>query len=666
MPVTDHFSKTINANANSLGAKIPEMVATPDDSSNVNRRAAESAEHAFPEMDKESGMDVLNPILAKHDALWGLGCTKETVCTSPSAGIDELPEIGLESQQMFVCADCGWQGSEPVEVCPQCGSPNIETSEDVSPQAGDVQQFPKGKLCTEVIPIMEIYLPRDCRDPNLSPVVTHRFRKSKEKAAELYPDAGALPIDQERNLSQFYIEALRSLVMSSTESGEMVTFTEHWANWDELTKEVKEAIEQEWGSQPSTVPGYEGLSRLQAAQQYGIYFIWAGGKIVAKGENPWDGKKCFTFFPWEKDPASPYNMGLGSRLVPLQKRLNRTDSLMELSEMTNSVGKWLVPNTQQTVFKPTGSPHDMHYYDPLGEGKLKPEFVLPAPYGPAIVAKRAQIIQDFKELGYTEGVATGDTPEGVKSFRGIAYLGAKAEESIQTQRFLWEQGHRIRKELLLVMTRKVWDEPRKAKVAGFNNRFGMQELSGADLQGDYGIDVLKDSSKPKTRQEKLEALQLAATGGMINPQDAPVREYTMNSLGLNEVNASDHYDYVKADRDLEKLKQGMQPFETPFAKWDIPLKIIADYTKTEEFEELDPAIQQGILLYAQYLSDKLTMINQTTGAMPPNPMQMAGQLGAALGGKSPLNGVPGVTEKPGAAEGAAKNQGDSFAKSLSA
>jgi hypothetical protein len=53
------------------------------------------------------------------------------------------------------------------------------------------------------------------------------------------------------------------------------------------------------------------------------------------------------------------------------------------------------------------------------------------------------------------------------------------------------------------MTRKIWDEPRKAKVAGFNNRFGMQELSGADLQGDYGIDVLKDSSKPKLGRKNL-------------------------------------------------------------------------------------------------------------------------------------------------------------------
>ena len=32
MPVTNHFSKTINANANSLGAAIPDMTAVASDS----------------------------------------------------------------------------------------------------------------------------------------------------------------------------------------------------------------------------------------------------------------------------------------------------------------------------------------------------------------------------------------------------------------------------------------------------------------------------------------------------------------------------------------------------------------------------------------------------------------------------------------------------------
>ena len=662
MPVTNHFSKTISANANSLGAAIPEMVATASDSSNVNRRAAEAAENAFPEMDRESGMNEQNPKLARQTVLWGIGCAKETVDTTQN---EQMPELGLSNASIGNCQNCGYMGvsEDAQQACPQCGSP-LETSQDSEPMMQRMQEFATGRLCTEIIPIFEMYLPRDCRDPNLARRQTHQFRKPLEKAKQLFPDIDDFPLDSNRTIPQFYVDSLKSLVMSSGNETDLVCFTEIWADWDELTDEVQDAIEAEWQDAPSSVIGYESMTRLQAAQKYGIYFIWVTGKICAKGENPWNGRKCFTFFMWQKDVASPYPKGLATELVPLQKKLNRVDSLIELCMMSNAAGKWIIPNTQQNTSKPTGSPADFIWYDPIGDGKTAPQFVQPSPLHPAAIAYREGIVQDFRDLGYTEGVGTGD-PGGVKSFRGIAYLGAKQEENIQTQRFLWEHSHTLRKELLLIMATKIWDQPRKTKVAGFNGRFGMQQLSGEDLTGDFGIDVLKDSSRPKTEQEKLQALQVAVQGGVVNPQDSLIRDFIMNALGLNELNPADHHDYVKADRDLEKLKAGIQPFESPFQKWDIYLKTIADYTKTEEFEELPPQLQQSMLLYAQYLSDKMAAITQ---GVPPDPRaamqaQMAGALGA--GSSNPLGAPPGAAQ-PGQVESAATNQGNNIAGLLSA
>ncbi len=474
---------------------------------------------------------------------------------------------------------------------------------------------------------------------------------------QLWPDAGEFPVGSGRGIPEFYLDSLRSLVMAGSEGNDLVSLTEVWADWNELDEKTQDAFEAEWGDQPSGVIGYEGMTRLEAAQKYGFYFIYAAGVMCAKGENPWDGKKCFTFFMWQKDVASPYPKGLAAELIPLQRRLNRTDSLMELAEMTNSVGKWIIPTTQQNTVKINGSPHDHIWYDPIGDGKTAPSFTLPAPYGPAIVAKRAQIIQDFRDLGYTEGVGTGDSG-GVKSFRGIAYLGQKQEENIQTQRFLWEQAHKLRKELLLIMATKIWDAPRKAKVQGFNGSFAMRQLSRDDLSGDFSIRVLPNSSRPKTAQEKLQALQTVMQGGMVNPQDSLVRDFVMDNLGLNEINASDHLDYVKADRDLEKLKQGVLPMESPFQKWDVYLKLTADYTKTEEFEDLPPDRQHFILLYAQYMSDKLAAVTQ---GIPPDPGLQQRQMAAALaGGQNPLSAAPGATQ-PAQVENAAANQGNALA-----
>jgi rubrerythrin len=656
MPVTNHFSKTINANANSLGAAIPEMVAIASDSSNVNRRAAEAAENAFPEMDKESGMNEQNPKLAKQTVLWGIGVAKETVDTTQN---EQIPQLGMSTANIGSCPVCGYMGvsDQAQPTCPQCGAP-MENSEDSEPMIEGMQSFPTGKLCTEIIPIFEVYLPRDCRDPNLAKRVTHRFRKPLPKAKQLYPDVDEFPTDSNRDIPQFYVDSLRSLVMSSGDEKDLVCFTELWCDWDEIEEEVQQAITAEWQNEPSQVIGYEGMTRLEAAQKYGIYFIWVKGVVCAKGENPWDGKKCFTFFMWQKDVASPYPKGLSAELIPLQKRLNQTDSLMLGSLMTNGVGKWIIPNTQTNTTKITGSYNDIVWYDPIGDGKTAPNFILPQPFGAQAVQYRNSIIQDFRDLGYTEGVGTGDA-SGQKSFRGIAYLGAKQEENLQTQRALWEQGHTLRKELLLIMATKIWDQPRKAKVSGFNGAFGMKSLSGADLTGDFSISVVKGSSQPKTTQEKLQAFQMGLQGGLFNPQDSKTREFAANALGLNELDMTDHLNYVKADRDLEKLKIGVQPFEALSQKFDIYLKNLGDFMLTEEFEEMPPNIQQSMAMYFQYLSDKLAAITQ---GVPPDPMLMQKQLAGAMAGgpQNPLGAAPGAAQ-PGQVENAAANQGNALA-----
>lgn len=721
MPVSDYFSKTINANANSLGAAIPEMIAAPNDQSSDTRRAALSAENAFDEMDKESGMEILNPILAKHCVLWGLGCTKETVDMSEATGMTSLPNVGLSAQTVKICPNCGYMavgdssgqpGASPAQsipglampaasaqpplmpqalmqptaansnpldasgaqdTCPDCGSPlQTETLNNIEP--GQNQQFPQGKICTEIIPILEMYLPRNCRDANLAKRRTHRYRKPKEEAEDLYPDAGDLPVDSKRDVSQFYVESLQGLVMGVAQSDNMVSFTEIWADWSQLDKDTRDAIEEEWGNEPSQVIGYDGMTRFEAAKRYGIYWIYVSNKVLVKSENPWDGKSCFTFYPWEKDPGSPYPKGLAVPLMPKQRQLNRLDCLMELSEQTNSVGKLMAPLSQMSNFKPTGNPVDVYWYDDK-DGKEKPTFILPQPYSAALPAKRMAIINDFKELGYTQGVSQGDNPGGgVSSFRGIAYLGAKAEENIQTQRFLWEQGHKLRKELLLVMVRKVWDAPRKARVAGFNGKYGMMELTGDSLMGDFGIDVVKGSSRPKTREEKLNALQIAAQSGLVDMQDPQNRDFALNELGLTECDQADHYNYEKFDRDLQVLKRGQVPFEVPAQKWDVWVKGLGNYQLTEEFESLDPAIQSGLLQYFQYCSDKLAAVTQ---GKPPDPMAFNRAFANAAGGNGPgggapgagpsaLSGIPGQTEGPGQAEMAAQNQGAALASHVGA
>lgn len=614
MPVTNHFSKTISTNANSLGAGIPEMLALSDNYDARNRRAAEAAENAIDAANRESGMEILNPTLARQVVLWGLGCVEDSVAFDSTM---EIPTIE-EPQPPQV------PGQMPQEG--QVLDPQAQP--DDAPNVSGTVQVPTPRLKTELLCIFQVYLSRSVQDANLAPSVLYWKRETVSELREMYPDfADSFKADDgpDQSLAVYYMNSLRSLSYQNRNNGtdkvEEATIKCFWAEWTQLPKEIQDKIQQEWEGQPSEAYAKDGLDKLTAAQQFGLFVTLYQNTVIEWGENPWDGDKPLTFFPWQKDVLSPYPKGLSTELVPLQKQLNRVDSLMERALMSNGTVKLLWPNTQSGLQPPSGDPIDAVIWDPLGEGKVKPEFFSGHAYGTELIEKRAQIVADFKELGFSNSVAEGEMPgeSGGTAFRALAYLGAKAEETRKTQRYLWEQAHEIRARKLLKMAKKVWDEPRKVQTAGFNNRYGAEQLEGADLEGDYQLSVIQDSSRPKTMTEKLEAYQLLVQGGIVNPTDQDVQEYILDALGETELNVKNHLNFVKAERDLQKLINGIQPMESPFQDWQIFLKQFADYTLTEEFESLPDQTRNGILMYTQYCSERLTlgMTGVAPGAVPP-------------------------------------------------
>ncbi len=413
------------------------------------------------------------------------------------------------------------------------------------------------------------------------------------------------------------------------------------------------------------------LDPVEQLHNWGIFIIEGGGKILDWGINPMEGKKPFTFFLWEVDPANVYPKGLGVDLVPLQKRLNRLDSLMELGIMSNAAGKWLWPNTQTTK-PPTGSPSDVIEYDPIGDGKIAPEFVQPSPFHQACFALRQAILTDFQAIGMTNGIQQGLNPEGQTSFRGIAYLGAKAAEQISTQRFLWETGLQLRYEKCLILAKKNWTEQRKVKVAGFNGRFAMESLMGNDLEGDYILEIRPDSSRPQSLEEKEQQFQMLLMGGMVDPTDPTTREYVIDQVNLDNVNLTDHLQYMKAERDLKSLRAGQIPAINPFVKIPIFMKVFTDFTLTEEFESDPPEAQQAVMMACQMMQEE--MAAQAAQAMaaqaamqPPPGQKLAGAMQKKNTPNKPqsgLNGVPGGNTTPEQSSQAALGEGSNVAAQL--
>lgn len=658
MPVSDHFSKTININAGYLGFALPRMQAQADNYDAKNRRAGEAAENAIDAANKESGMNILNPVLAIRTQLFGLGVTKDSVAFDHST--DEVPDVQ--------------------EAPPQAG-PDGQPIEQ-APQVVGTENIPSPRLDTELPFIFDVYLPREAKDPNLAGMVIERVRKSKGQWKQLYPDVEFTKDDgkaeADESLSAYYVSALRSLSnITQPQEVEQVTLTEAWFDWSELGEEEQDAIEEEWGETPSQM--YPQMSRVQAAVQYGLYAVCWKDTVVDWSENPWgdsdDGEsvKPYTFFPCEKDPASIYPKALAASLKPLQKQLNRYKSYAERALLTNGATRILWPNTQNGP-KPTGDPADLLVYDVLGEGKVKPEVIAGNMGDKAVFTLINMVLADFKDLGYTNEVSEGQTPGAGTAFRLAAYLGSKAEESRKPKRYIWEQAHELRARKILKMAMKIWTNPRKVQTAGFNNKFGAAEIAKADLQGDYQLDVIQDSSRPKTLTEQMEVLQQLATDGLVDMTDVSTRIYYTDTLGVQEIDLTDNLQYDKAERDLELVKQGIKPQANPYTNWLIHFKIFSDYTLTEEYESSPPDVQSGIMMYTSFLQKSMQPPPAIPGAPPAPPPHPGGvqqqhkqtqkQISKGGPGGEPsshvLGQVPGAQVSNQQVQGAAEAQGNAL------
>jgi hypothetical protein len=186
-------------------------------------------------------------------------------------------------------------------------------------------------------------------------------------------------------------------------------------------------------------------------------------------------------------------------------------------------------------------------------------------------------------------------------------------------------------------------------------------MSREDIEGDYDIKVIKDSSRPKTLEEKMQTVQLLAQGGVIDMADFQNREWIMDTLNANELNMMDHLQVQKAERDLEMLKNGKVPAPNPNVKWDIPIRLMSEYTLTEEFEELDPQIQMAIQNYVQEMRNQQALANAPVPGLPTDPNQQFSSAVDSSGmNNDPLSGVPGQTVSPEAAEKGAAQEGNSL------
>jgi hypothetical protein len=248
-------------------------------------------------------MRVLQPLLAKHTTLWGIGVTKDIFDVSASNGITKVPQIEVQSTPKLGCLDCGQvadlspeqqmnpgapmptgQGQAP---CPSCNGMNTMGWQEDQPIVTQVKQFANGKLCTEVRPIFEFFVPRDCQNPNLAKKLQQRYRKPIGEVKRMWKDRkDEIKADDKQETHEIYLEALRSLVNYNymhDQTNDGMTITETWVDFDQLPEQLQKLLITECGGDPNAddddAADDDELRLAQAAELDGDAMQLAGDLI---------------------------------------------------------------------------------------------------------------------------------------------------------------------------------------------------------------------------------------------------------------------------------------------------------------------------------------------------------------------------------------------------
>jgi len=306
-------------------------------------------------------------------------------------------------------------------------------------------------------------------------------------------------------------------------------------------------------------------------------------------------------------------------VIPLQRELNRTRS--QIVEAKNRMAKpqLLAAKGSVDVNKITSEPGLVILYTP----GFQPPQPLPLSPLPNYIADELQRIQqDIDEQTAAYEITKGKTPPGVEAASAIAYLQeANDTKFAHTVASLEEATEKVGQQILGYVA-QYWDIGRKVNVLGDNNVYEAYQYSKISIKGNTDLRVESGSAAPRSRAAKQAFITEIGKLGWITPEKA------LQYLDLVETGKLYEESQVDARQvQRENSKMSATGMALPINEWDNDAahdQYHSQYMKTQEFENLDPQIQQS---HVQHLMLHRQRIQTTAmqGMVPPNQGEQAPQ-----------------------------------------
>ena len=418
--------------------------------------------------------------------------------------------------------------------------------------------------------------------------------------------------------------------------------------WNERIKDLIDAPDQVWGGYAmNSLVGGAKLGANQVIMRTidvkpnkhypkGRTLVVAGGQLLYAGPSrAWSEKypdrwTPITLFRYWTVPDRFWGMAMFTKLVPLQRRINAIDSLVQMSRQFLTLGSWLIPKHSMVDGHISGIPGQNIIYTPINN--MRPEKIDNQALPAQLLAERDYLIAAIDKISGASIALMGGAPANTRSAAMLDFYKRQSLASKAGTFHQFEEGIEEVSQNILIAVATHLTEPDDAlteRIRMAARDHAMQDIVnfvGTDLRDNttVSIDIVSRMwISPEAKKERAVEL-IQYLGPLMTPGE---RKKAVGLAGFDEFDVIDNSHVIRARRMISRVNAGALDYGLVIEGVDDP-QVFADELRKEiqrpTFEESHPAIQQKLLqlfdeyrmLIQQQQQQELAIRLQMAGRMP--------------------------------------------------
>lgn len=313
------------------------------------------------------------------------------------------------------------------------------------------------------------------------------------------------------------------------------------------------------------VPFIEFWRKPEDHKDKGEYVIIGGDQLVKKFDFPWkDGKWHEIHIRFAKEVHQFYGIPFINLLVPINRRLNKIDQMIEWNRHT-SIDPILTNETDTGV-------ENEEFYGRLGRiinpipGKSAGiGYIEPKPLAIQIYEERKNTIEDADRVTISS-IFSGKLPEARTPAASVEMVIEQNSSKLSDFGINLAEGYTEVYYNWLAMCRRNMPVERQFSIIGEEHEYETMAFKGDDLEGDAKFDnggllvrIDYDSVYPKSRAADKQMMIELMQYQFISPQDDFIRALVYEKFGFNKdgVNNSFNVHQSAAKREIIQMDQGI-------------------------------------------------------------------------------------------------------------